>query len=192
MNKKRWKLAFFALLAINIFIVFFLTYFIFTPGKEMNQLPTEMGENVQFKINTNKEELTKLVNHYIQKEGLNGPIDYSVQLGDEVELYGTIKVFSQDVQLKMTFEPKALENGDLILKQKSILIGDLKLPVSYVLKFIQSSYKLPDWVEIQPNKKTVYVALKNMKVNNGMVVHADHFDLEHDKIAFTIKIPTNK
>ncbi|WP_213087605.1 YpmS family protein, partial [Heyndrickxia sporothermodurans] len=134
--------------------------------------------------------LTNLINHYIQKEGLNGPIDYSVKLSDEVELYGIIKVFSQDVQLKMTFEPEAQKNGDLLLRQKSILIGNLNLPVEFVLKFIQKSYKFPDWVTIQPNKKTIYVALQSMKVNNEMIVHADRFDLKNDDISFTLQIPT--
>lgn len=190
MRKQRWKLAFFSLLVINILIVLVLTYFIFVPGNEEPLTKPKIGENVKFKIDTNKNDLTRLINHYIQKEGLNGPIDYSVQLKDEVELHGIIQLFSQDVQLKMTFEPKALENGDLILKQKSILIGDLKLPVSYVMRFIQKSYKLPEWVSFQPNKKIVYVALQKMQMKNGMTVRAKKFDLKEDAISFTIQIPT--
>ncbi|QQZ11105.1 YpmS family protein [Heyndrickxia vini] len=190
MKKQHWKIAFFSLLTINIIIVGTIGYFIFSPGTSTIHNKSPKGEKVNFKINTSKNDLTKLINHYIHKEGLNGPIDYSVQLTDEVELYGLIKIFSQDVQLKMTFEPEAQKNGDLLLKQKSILIGNLNLPVEYVLKFIQKSYKFPDWVTIQPNKKTIYVALQSMKVNNEMIVHADRFDLKNDDISFTLQIPT--
>ncbi|MGE8204237.1 YpmS family protein [Heyndrickxia sp. NPDC080065] len=190
MGKHRWKIAFFSLLIINIIVVFLLTYFIFTPGKEKVLPAPKITENVKFKVNTNKDDLTRLINHYIQKEGLNGPIDYSINLTDEVELYGTIQIFSQDIQLKMTFDPEALANGDLLLKPKSILIGDLKLPVSYVLHFIQNSYKLPNWVSIEPNNKIVYVGLQKMKVNNDMIVHADKFDLKNNDIAFTLEFPT--
>lgn len=190
MKNQHWKIAFFSLLAINIIIVFTICYFIFILGTSTIHKEPSNGDKVNFKINTDKNNLTKLINHYIQKEGLNGPIDYSVQLSDEVELYGIIKVFSQDVQLKMTFEPEAQKNGDLLLRQKSILIGNLNLPVEFVLKFIQKSYKFPDWVTIQPNKKTIYVALQSMKVNNEMIVHADRFDLKNDDISFTLQIPT--
>lgn len=191
MKKSRWKIAFFSLLVLNILIVGLLSYFIFSPG--VNEIPkynVKESDKINLKVKSNKKDLTNLINHYIQKENLNGPIDYSVILDNEVELFGTMQIFSEDVQLKMTFEPVALKNGDLLLKQKSILIGDLNLPVSYVLKFIQKSYKLPEWVTIVPNEEVIYVGLHDLKVNN-MTVRANTFDLENDDIEFSLQVPMN-
>ncbi|GIN40385.1 YpmS family protein [Heyndrickxia oleronia] len=191
MKKSRWKIAFFSLLVLNILIVGLLSYFIFSPG--VNEIPkynVKESNKINLKVKSNKKDLTNLINHYIQKENLNGPIDYSVNLDNEVELFGTMQIFSEDVQLKMTFEPVALKNGDLLLKQKSILIGDLNLPVSYVLKIIQKSYKLPEWVTIVPNEEVIYVGLHDLKVNN-MTVRANTFDLENDDIEFSLQVPMN-
>lgn len=90
----------------------------------------------------------------------------------------------------MTFEPIALENGDLILKQKNLSLGDVKLPVSYILKFIRDAYKLPEWVTILPNDKQVYVALHRMRLNNDIQVRVQEFNLKEDRISLRMLVPS--
>lgn len=148
-------------------------------------------EDVKFEIKTNKADLNRIINHYIEQEGLKSPIEYEVMLNDEVELYGTMKVFTQDIEMKLTFEPEALENGDLILKQKSISIGKIQLPVSYVLKFVRDQYDFPSWVTIQPNDELVYVALQKMKLKSDIKVKVNKFDLKNNDIRFTLLVPTD-
>ena len=114
-----------------------------------------------------------------------------MQLNDEVELSGELPVFSETIDMKLTFEPKALENGDLILEQKNIFIGKLKLPVPLVMKFVRDSYQLPDWVTIQPNEERMYVSLQNMKMKSDLKVRVAEFDLKNDDIEFSLKVPMN-
>ena len=90
----------------------------------------------------------------------------------------------------MTFEPKALKNGDLVLEQKNVSLGDVKLPVSYIMKFIRDAYKLPSWVIIQPNDQQVYVALQEMRLNNDIQVRVEEFDLANDNISMKMLVPT--
>ncbi|KQL53771.1 hypothetical protein AN964_09840 [Heyndrickxia shackletonii] len=190
--KNRWKAAFIALSILIVIFVLVIGFFIFAPTKKGTIPKTTINtdKHVRFSIRTNKDDLNKLINHYIEKEGLNGPIKYNVYLKDDVELDGSIPVFSENVQLKMTFEPEALKNGDLLLKQKTISIGYLNLPVSYVLKFINQSYKLPDWVSIDPDKKTVYVGLQKMKIGHSdMRARIDKFNLKEDDISFSLLFP---
>src|SRR6185437_1739018 len=114
-KKNNWRNLFVVLLSFNILVLIGIGM-IFFLAIEQDDIPlgTPSKENrSEFTIRTEKEDLTKLINHYIEKEGLNGPIDYTVLLTDDVELYGEVKVFSQSMQLKMTFEPRALQNGDL-------------------------------------------------------------------------------
>lgn len=195
MGKKKnvWKYAFTGLIICNLLVTGILLWFLFS-GSDQQKIPrnTEVNEKThsEFIISVQKEDLNKLINHYIEKEGLNGPIHYNVYLTDEVELYGEVSVFSQTLQLQMTFEPIALENGDLILKQKNLSLGDVKLPVSYILKFIRDAYKLPEWVIILPNDKQVYVALHRMRLNNDIQVRVQEFNLKEDRISLRMLVPS--
>ncbi len=188
-----WKKSFFTLLCINVITIFTLLVLLILPvGGNIPLNKNEKENFVAFTVQTKKDDLTKLINHYIEKEGLDGPIDYFVHLSDEVELYGSLPVFNQEIELKMTFEAKALENGDLLLNQKSISIGQLNLPVSYVMKFIKQSYNLPEWVTIDPEKELVYVSLTSMKLKSDMTVFAEEFNLKRDKISLQLKVNTEK
>lgn len=192
--KNFWKPAFWVLLMLNILVIAWLAFILFSPADQQKVPEPQLDDKkfAEFSIQANKADLNKLVNHYIEKEGLNGPIHYDVFLTDVVELYGKVEVFSQSINLKMTFEPEALDNGDLILQQKDVYLGDAKLPVSYILKFIRDGYKLPSWVQIKPGKQQVYIALQEMRLNNGIQVRVEDFDLENDQIALRMLVPSDK
>ena len=192
MNKKfPWKTAFFTLLVINIgmIIFFFISAFLPTGGDSLT------GENgvskktqARLTVMANKKDLNILINDFIEKENADSPIDYKVKLNDEVELYGTLPIFDQNVEMKLTFEPKALENGDLILSQNTIHIGKLQLPSRYVMNFIKNNYHFPKWVEIFPNEKIIYIHLTDIKLKNQLHIHANTFDLKNDDISFSLFI----
>jgi len=192
--KKKWKAAFLLLAGINIVILLALVLLIFLPAERSTSDSADAGneEVIPFQVTTNKEDLTLLINSYLEKEGLNGPVHYEVNLSDEVELFGYLPIFNSDIEMKLTFEPIPLENGDLTLKQKSISIGQLSLPVSYVMKFIENQYKLPTWVNINPDDETIDVHLTNMKIGDGMSAEVKEFDLENDRIQFNLLLPVTE
>jgi uncharacterized protein YpmS len=191
--RNKWKLAFFILLggvAAIILILFTMAGMPVERGEERPDKSNQLeGDHVSFDIRTNRVDLNKVINHYLEEEGFTGPIDYQVFVRDEVELYGEFPLFGQHMQMLLTFEPKALENGDLVLKQKSVSLGTLSLPVSRVMKIIQSNYKLPEWVAIHPDEETVYVSLTEMELKSDIKVRANTFDLKRDDISFTLLVP---
>jgi uncharacterized protein YpmS len=189
--KNKWKTGFFLLLGFNVIIIIILLSLVMTPGDEKGKIQQTVPENktVSFEVKSNKTDLNVLINQYIKKEAADSPIEYSVQLQDEVELYGTLQFFSQEVDLKLTFVPEALENGDLVLKQRSISVGSLPLPVSYVLKFIKDNYKLPKGVDILPNDKMIHVHMEQLELKSDVSIKVNRFDLLKDDIAFTILVP---
>jgi uncharacterized protein YpmS len=192
MRIKNWKRAFFILLVINLGILLFLFISISIPIKEkrIQQAESELQGYVPFLIHTKKDNLNRVINHYIEKEAAGGPIDYNVVLRDEVELYGTIPIFTEEIQMKLTFVPEALDNGDLILKQKSMAIGQMQLPVTYVLKFIADRYRLPKGVTIQPKEKLVYISMQKLKLKSDFKVRVNEFNLNSDDISFQLYVPT--
>ncbi|MBV7508073.1 YpmS family protein [Bacillus sp. sid0103] len=191
--KNKWKIGFLILLGINLlFAIIMLSLVMFPsegPQTSKSKVPTQ--EHVSFHVKSNKNDLNMLINHYLKEEAADSSIDYRVLLEDEVELYGTLPFFSEELNMKLTFRPSALENGDLVLKQRSMTIGSLHLPISYVLNFISENYKLPKGVEIRPKDKLIYVNMQQLKLKSDIKLKADKFDLKKDDIAFTILVPVN-
>ncbi|MGA9227463.1 MAG: YpmS family protein [Mesobacillus sp.] len=192
--KNKWKIGFFILLGLIAAVILFLYILIASPAEESKMEPIKNiqdSEDVAFKVATNKRDLNRVINHYIEEEGKNSNIDYQVLLTNEVELYGTLPLFSEELELRLTFEPKALDNGDLVLNQKSISVGRLRLPVSTVLKFVRDSYDLPEAVSIQPEEERVYVSMQRLKLKSDIKVRVNEFDLKKDNIKFTLFVPAN-
>jgi uncharacterized protein YpmS len=187
----KWKTAFYILLGLNSLLLIILLSFALMPlkGQKFEEYVKE-NPNVKFQVNTNKRDLTTLINSYLKKEGLTGPINYHIFLQDEVEFYGSLPAFGKEIQLKMTFEPVPLENGDLILKQKRMELGHVSLPVGYIMNFIQKKYKTPNWVSIDPKDEQIYVALQKLKLKSDAKVKVKEFDLQEDRISFDLLIPT--
>ncbi|MEH6949387.1 YpmS family protein [Peribacillus asahii] len=191
MTGEKWKKLFIVLLACNILVISFMLILINWPikGEEISNKSSK-EEDIQFQVHTTRDDLNQLINQYLDKEGLTGGFHYEVYLTDEVELYGKMPFFNREVDLKLTFKPIAQENGDLVLKQESISVGEMNLPVSYVMNFINKRYKTPDWVTIQPKEQRVYVSLQEMKLKSDVRVKAKKFDLEHNDISFLLTVPS--
>jgi uncharacterized protein YpmS len=189
--KNNWKIGFLLLLGINLLIAIVMLSLVMFPsvGPQTSKVESPRGEHVSFYVKSNKNDLNKLINHYIKEEAADSPIDYRVLLGEEVELYGTLPFFGDELNMKLTFEPKALGNGDLVLRQKSMTIGRLHLPISYVLNFIGKNYKIPKGVDIRPKDQLIYIHMQQLKQKSDIKIKADQFDLKKDDIAFTILVP---
>jgi uncharacterized protein YpmS len=189
--KNKWKIGFLLLLGINLLIAIVMLSLVMFPsvGPQTSKVESPRGEHVSFYVKSNKNDLNKLINHYIKEEAADSPIDYRVLLGEEVELYGTLQFFGDELNMKLTFEPKALGNGDLVLQQKSMTIGRLHLPISYVLNFIGKNYKIPKGVDIRPKDQLIYIHMQQLKQKSDIKIKADKFDLKKDDIAFTIFVP---
>ncbi|WAA13282.1 YpmS family protein [Fervidibacillus halotolerans] len=190
MSKWNWKKAFFLLLFINILILITFSVIIFISPDNRSftiQKQEQIGEPV-FHLQTTKEELNGFINHYLEKELGDSPIDYTVLLTEQVELIGQLPVFDRKVQMTLTFVPEALENGDILLTQKSIRIGQLNLPVTYVMNVVNKSYKFPEWVELYPNERVIYIHLTKMKLKNDLRIMAKTIDLENDLLEFSVRL----
>ena len=64
-----------------------------------------------------------------------------MKVGDDVVLFSEMTVFSFTFPVIMHFDPIVREDGNLILKQSSMEIGQLNIPPSTVLKILKDSVK---------------------------------------------------
>jgi uncharacterized protein YpmS len=194
MRNNKWKIGFFIILGIMVAAILMVWALIASPVEETELEPglkSSDTDDVAFNVSTNKRDLNRVINHYLEEEAKNSQMDYEVLLTDEVELYGTLPLFSQELELRLTFEPQSLKNGDLILKQRTISVGRLNLPVSTVLKFVRDSYDLPAAVNIQPKEERVYVSMQRLKLKSDIKVRVNEFDLKNDNIKFTLLVPAD-
>ena len=163
MLKMTWKKAFFLLLAIDCLIVI-VFIFLLHDSVSSPELPLKK-ENEQivakWSVQTSKNDLNRLVKQLIEKENKGNTFQYEVIFTDQVELYGTFPVFNQMVEMRLTFEPEALENGDLILKHRETSIGKLQVPVKFIMEILQDVYHFPEWIEFRPKEKLFMSIYKN-------------------------------
>ncbi|WP_050180647.1 YpmS family protein [Domibacillus robiginosus] len=185
----KWKVAFFLLLGSVAALFAILFILIFLPSGAEKPAMVEVEGETAFHVTSSKAELNQLVNYYLAKEAGSAPIDYDVYIGNDVELYGSFPVFGTDIDYYMTFEPEAMENGDIVLRQKGLRVGLLDIPASYVLKTADSAYAFPDWVHVVPDEERIYVSLAEMRLDNGMRVKAESFNLAKDDIQFAVLLP---
>lgn len=191
MQKHHWKRLFILLLGFNLVVMVILLILVNMPIKDQN-VPDQVistEDSVSFTIKTNKKDVNKLIDYYIRKES-SSDFEYNVYLDEsEVVLIGKIPILGMIIDMKMTFKPTALKNGDLLLKQNQFSLGRFHLPVPVLLKIIEESYPFPEWITIQPNQQQIYVSLNQMKLKNDNRLKIQEFDLEKDQFEFIYEVP---
>ncbi|TQS72078.1 DUF2140 family protein [Ornithinibacillus gellani] len=188
----KWKRMFIILLTCNILVVAVLAVLLFWPVSKTKvpepYVPPEQ-QSSEFTIRTTKENLNDLVNAYLDKLLKDTRHQYTVSLEDDVHLIGELPVFSSTVPLSIHLEPVVQDNGDVVLKQRSISIGLLELPNKKIMEYIKKYLPMPEWVIVNPKEEEIYVAVTKMDIKSNFEVTVDHIDLEANNLAFKIKVP---
>lgn len=187
-----WKKRFFSLLFLNGLVLLIITSCIFLPTSKTNIIKEDIqptADSSEFVIRTTKKNLNDLVNAYLIQLLQQSKHHYQLSLNDDVELIGELPIFSTTVPLFIKFEPFVQENGDLVLKQKSISVGLLQLPNKKVMQYVSAYLPMPDWVIVNPQDEEIYVKVTDMDIKSNFHVKIERFDLEANDIAFKINVP---
>lgn len=191
-QKNHWKRLFYSLLTINILIILMITVFIFWPLPHVD-IPlsetTDIESGSEFTVRTTKENLNELVNAYIENLQHGTKHQYRISLDEDVHLIGELPVFSTTVPLSVHLDPIVQENGDVVLKQKSISIGLLELPNKKIMEYIKKYLPMPEWVTVSPKTEEIYVAMGDMNIKSNFIVGVEQFNLDTNDIALKINIP---
>ncbi|KKI88686.1 hypothetical protein WQ54_29675 [Bacillus sp. SA1-12] len=190
MNK--WKISFLILLSLNLLFVLLISAFLLTPDKKPSEQINQADnaeKTVPFMISTDKKSLTELINHYLVEETDQENLQYRVELKENVNVYGVINAFNKDINMALILEPIVKPDGNMQLYVKELSIGRLKLPVSYVLKYMTTYYDLPHYVVIDSGKKIIDINLDQLTFKNGLSARAESFNLKEDNITFQLFVP---
>ncbi|HLR15729.1 MAG TPA: YpmS family protein [Bacillota bacterium] len=193
-TKDKWKRNFIILGGINVLIIVTLATLIFWPTERIKHSPQPSdhyneGASSEFVVKTTRQNLNELVNAYVDNflEGTNH--QYSISLEEDVHLQGELPIFTTTVPLSIHLEPLVQDNGDIVLKQRSISVGLLELPNKKIMEYIKKYLTMPDWVTVNPAEEEIYVAISDMDIKSNFRVSVEHLDLEANNIAIKIFIP---
>lgn len=192
MKKNKWKWAFIVLVLLNVSVLLIIAVLIFWPVEQTKVPTTEhqtTQESSEFIIRTTKKNLNELINAYMYEYLKNSKHKYSVSLEEDVQLVGELPVFSTTVPVSIRFEPLVQDNGDVVLKQKSITLGLLELPNKKVMEYMSKHLPVPQWVTINPDEEEIYVAVTQMDIKSNFHVSVEHMDLDANNLSFKLKVP---
>lgn len=191
-QSNKWIKRFFILLSINIGTLFILLILLFWPAKDV-EIPADFSDlerdSSEFIVRTTKQNLNNLINAYIQQMSWGSKYKYQIHLEDDVHLIGELPVFSSTVPLSIHFEPFVANNGDIILQQRSIALGLLKLPNKKIMEYLDEYLPMPDWVIVDAENEEIYIAVTQMDIKSNFKLAVETIDLEANNLAFKISVP---
>lgn len=193
-EKKRssngWKWAFLILLGVVVGAIFWFIMQLqpYSQG-EVNQTPLDTSDEIVLEVRTGKEELSQLVNQYIENNMDGDDMSYTLVLEDQAELQGEIEVFGFPVPFTLLFDPYVLENGNLQLRATDLQLGSLSLPISFVMNQIGSRLPLPDWVVMDSETQMIVINLNEFELREGVQFSVERIDLPEDDIRIRIHLP---
>ena len=187
----RWKISFFALAGLIVAAIAYLIFLISSPASSEPLPDTKVvdGSDYVLAVEATKEDFEGIANTYIKKAMKGEPLPVTIEVGEDVTLFSEMTVFSFTLPVIMHFDPVVREDGNLILKQSSMEIGQLNIPPSTVLKILRDSVKLPPWMIVRPKEEELFIDLSAIAVSGDIQVRAKTFNLAEDEIVLEIVIP---
>ena len=187
----RWKIGFFVLAGLVAAAVAAIIVLIGVPPNRSHFLKWKYrtASDHVLTVRATKEDFEGIANTYIRKAVKGEPLPVTMKVDDDVVLFSEMTVFSFTLPVIMHFDPIVREDGNLILKQSSMEIGQLNIPPSTVLKILKDSVKLPPWMIVRPKEEELFIDLSAIPVSGDLQVKAKTFNLADDEIILEIIIP---
>ena len=161
-------------------------------GEVLQKTKVEKSSKATFQVQLTKQQTNELINYYLNEYQKDSKVKYNFVLENQAMLQGTFPFLGHDLNFYLYFEPYVLQNGDVQLKAKSISIGTLSLPISELMKYVKSKFKLPEWVEVNTKEEQIIMHLSKFQLKGGMYIGAEKIDLVGDEIRFNVFLPVSQ
>lgn len=186
----KWKIAF--IILVGIILGLFIFLFIRINAEREPNLPVVLDEIKQsessFQVELNKSQANAIVNDFLTDFQKDSSIKYDFILEKQALLIGNFVFLDEKVKFYLYFTPSLENNGDVMLKATSVSIGELGLPKSELLQYVQNNYEVPDWVEVRASENSIILHLSQFETAGGMRITANEIDLIDDEIIFTVSL----
>ncbi len=188
---KKWRFAFFVLLALNLLALVGVVLYVTTPPKDYTSyqaLKNTSAAGNTVVVHATKADFEGIANKYIQDAMKDQPIPLALSVNEDVSISTELTIFSVALPILMKFEPLVQEDGNLLLEQKSVEVGMLDIPPESALKLLRDSVELPEFMEVMPADEEVLLKLTDIPLDDGISVRAASFNLQEDDIRLLVTI----
>lgn len=184
-----WQWAFLILIGLILGTGVWLGHSVLTPVAQSYSTQDTTTGDPAMTVSLTKRQANEIISYYLNDFQKGSNVKYSLTLADQAVLGGSFKFFGQKVGFSLLFDPLVLKNGNVELKARRLNVGSLPVPISYVMSYAASNYKLPKWVRMNSKQKTVVLDLNKFKMANGMQLKATKIDLPNSQIDFSVYLP---
>lgn len=187
-----WKWAFLAFLAILIGTgIWFVQQLQPVSVGEVNDAPVDTTDVMTFSVATQKEDLTQVINQYIQEEVQGDNVNYQVMIDETFQLSGSFELFGFEIPFDLYMDPYVTENGNIQLRANQLSLGQLNVPISFAMNQMGSQLSIPDWVAFDGETETITFNLNEFQLDSGMYFSAERIDLEENEILMNVYLPNS-
>lgn len=192
-HRNPWKWAFFTLLVVVLAAVGITFAKVVAPVKEPTQKAAYAQTDTSMEVTLSREQVNALSANYLNRFLKDKKVKYRFIVGKKyATLIGQTKFLGAKVQFALNFIPERLSNGNVLLRARGLSVGQLNVPISFVMGYIKNSYQLPNWVYINQKKKTVILDLNKYSRHKSLHYSAEELNMNDGQFKFLISIPNNK
>lgn len=187
-----WKWAFFVLLAAIIISGAVVVYRAAAPAPAPEVSRPVQTADTSLTVALNRKQVNALSANYLNKFLKGERVKYHFIVGKKyATLVGDTKFMGVKVRFAINFIPQMTKEGNVLLKAKGLSVGQLNIPLKFVMGYIAKNYNIPKWVSIDAKKKTVLLDLNRYSKHRSLKYSAEEINMEDGRFRFLITVPTN-
>lgn len=187
-----WKWAFIILVAVLLLVSGVVISKAITPSEEqvkVVQTKLPIDNYTKIDVSMDKKQLQATINYYLRQSQKKQKVRYRFILNDSAILMGTTKVLGKNISFSLYTIPKLDKNGNIVLQAKSVAVGSLNAPASFILGYIKNNYDLGKGVTINAKKATLTLNLNQFTKKQDIVLKGKQLDVPNNKFLFEVNIP---
>ena len=187
-----WKWAFFVLLAAIIIggVVVVQRAAAPAPAPEVSR-PVQTTDT-SLTVALNRKQVNALSANYLNQFLKGERVKYHFIVGEKyATLIGDTKFMGVKIRFAINFIPQMTKEGNILLKAKGLSVGQLNIPLKFVMGYIAKNYNIPKWVSIDAKNKTILLDLNRYSKHRSLKYSAEEINMEDGRFRFLITVPTN-
>ncbi len=187
-----WRLAFFVLLAVIVVGGAVVVQRAAAPAPAPEVSRPAQPADTSLTVALNRKQVNALSANYLNKFLKGEQVKYHFIVGKKyATLVGDTKFMGAKIRFAINFIPQTTKEGNVLLKAKGLSVGQLNIPLQFVMGYIAKNYNIPKWVSIDAKKKTVLLDLNRYSKHRSLKYSAEEINMADGRFSFLITVPTN-
>ena len=187
-----WKWAFFVLLAASIIGGAVVVHKAAAPAPAPEVSRPVQATDTSLTVALNRKQVNALSANYLNQFLKGERVKYHFIVGVKyATLIGDTKFMGVKIRFAINFIPQMTKEGNILLKAKGLSVGQLNIPLKFVMGYIAKNYNIPKWVSIDAKNKTILLDLNRYSKHRSLKYSAEEINMEDGRFRFLITVPTN-